>query len=100
LFYVYEINITYSDFVLAHQNSISTELPVVSLGQRCDDHLDSGSRLVQEGGDLISHQLVVSPDCAEHDDEGRSSGSAKVLILRKKVVITNNMSFGGCFHPK
>lgn len=73
--------VTYCDFVLAKQNSISTELPVVICSKGSQNNLNSGSGFVQVCSHLVSLQLVVSSDSTENDGKSRSSFVAKEFVL-------------------
>lgn len=72
---------SYCDFVLAEQNSISTHLPVVIGSQGSQNNLKSGGRSVQVDCQLVSLHLVVSSDCTEDDGKGRSNFIAKEIVL-------------------
>lgn len=72
---------SYSDFVLAKQSSISTELPVVVGSQGSQNNLKSGGRFVQVHCQLVSHHLIVSSDSTDDDGKGRRCFTAKEFVL-------------------
>lgn len=73
---------SYCDFVLAKQNSISTELPVVIGSQSSQNNLNSCGGLVQVGREFKSMHLVVSSDSPEDNGKRRSNFIAKEFVLR------------------
>lgn len=72
---------SYCDFVLAKQNSISTQLPVVIGSQGSQNNLKSGGRSVQVDCQLVSQRLFVSSDSTEDDGKGRSNFISKEFVL-------------------
>lgn len=72
---------SYCDFVLAKQNSISTQFPVVIGSQSSQNNLKSGGRFVKVDCQLESLHLLVRSDRTEYDGKGRSNFSAKEFVL-------------------
>ena len=72
----------YHDFLIAEQDSVRADPPVVFLHQVSEDQLDSGSRLVPVGCGLVSLGLVVSSHSTDKDCHSGIDGVRKVLGLR------------------
>lgn len=79
--------VTNHDFVLAQDNTISTQLEVVCLSQSNEDGLEPPVGLVKVGGNLVAQKLVVGSHGAEGGHHKRFHGIAQVLILIVKMHI-------------
>ena len=72
---------SHHDFVFAQEDTISTQLPVVSFSQSRDDGLHPAVGLIKIGSSLVSQQLLVGSHSTEHDHHSRSDGVLKEFIL-------------------
>lgn len=61
---------SYCNFVLAEQNSISADLPVVMCSQGSKNNLQSGSGFVQVDSQLVSDLLAASDSAEDHGESG------------------------------
>ena len=91
IFYFFQCNqikvyFFHHQFVVAQLHTISTDSPVVVLGQVSENDLHSGSSSVEISCNLVSLNLMVCSHSADEDGYCRSDGVGQVLGLEVQTI--------------